>query len=126
MTQEPLKLLVCGGRNFANVPLVWRTLDSILRDRGPVCLVIEGASDDVTGPYLGADYWANQWARSRFIEDLRFHADWKNFGRSAGPIRNRLMIDLKPDLCVAFPGGRGTNNMKTLARAAMIPVMEVP
>jgi hypothetical protein len=29
-------------------------------------------------------------------------ADWANHGKAAGPIRNRKMLDLKPDLVLAF------------------------
>ena len=109
-----MKLLVCGGRDFIDVPLLWRTLDE-LRDNTPepgIRLVIDGASDDVTGPYKGADYWAHQWALARNIPTVRVHAKWQEQGRSAGPRRNGEMIEAhRPDRLVAFYGGRGTANM---------------
>ena len=47
-----------------------------------------------------------------------FKADWDKFGRAAGPIRNAQMLrEGKPDLVVAFPGGRGTANMVAQAKA---------
>ena len=58
---------------------------------------------------------------------LAFPAEWKKHGKAAGPIRNRKMLqDGKPDLVLAFPGGRGTANMVELATDAGIRVMHVP
>jgi UDP-N-acetylmuramoylalanine-D-glutamate ligase len=53
-------------------------------------------------------------------------ADCETHGRSADPIRNRRTLDEgKPDLVVAFPGGRGTAHMVSQARAAGVRVIEV-
>lgn len=119
------RVLVCGGRDFNNVPLIWKTLDAIQAERKIRC-VIDGASDDVTGPYVGADYWGHQWACARDKSTARFHADWKRLGKPAGPIRNTRMIEEgKPDLVIAFRGGKGTANMVAQARAAGIEVIEI-
>lgn len=123
-----MNLLVCGGRDFTDVPLLWRRLDE-LRAETPepgIRLVIDGASDDVTGPYVGADYWAHQWALARNIPTIRQHAKWKEQGRAAGPIRNGEMIERnKPDMIVAFPGGRGTRNMIEQAERAGLLVQQI-
>ena len=120
-----MRLLVCGGRDFVNVPLLWRLLDWLDKD-GEVRVVIEGASDDVTGPFQGADYWAHQWALARQKPTVRAHADWRKHGKAAGPIRNKAMIDEhKPDWLIAFPGGRGTSNMIRQAQDAGIHVQVV-
>lgn len=119
------KVIVCGGRNFNDVPLLWRTLDRIAHNYGGIKRIIDGASDDVTGPYKGADYWANQWAIASGIPTHRCHAEWKIHGKSAGPIRNQAMLNEKPDLVVAFPGGYGTADMVRRARAAGIEVVAV-
>jgi acyl-CoA synthetase (NDP forming) len=56
-----------------------------------------------------------------------FPANWKKHGKSAGPIRNQLMLDVgKPDLVIAFPGGSGTADMIRRARKAGVPVKEIP
>ena len=50
-------------------------------------------------------------------------ADLLTFGRSAGAIRNRDMLDTgKPDLVVAFSGGRGTADMVRRAGKAGVAV----
>jgi hypothetical protein len=37
-----------------------------------------------------------------------------------------MLVEGKPDLVVAFPGGRGTAGMMRLAKAANVEVIEVP
>lgn len=120
-----MRVIVCGGRNFQDVALLWRTLDEI-SERQIISCIIDGASDDVTGPYQGADYWAHQWARARGRPTMRVFADWKKHGRAAGPIRNSEMLkDGQPNLVVAFVGGNGTADMVRKARAASVEVTEV-
>jgi hypothetical protein len=73
----------------------------------------------------GADSLAAAWAMSRGIPTLAFPADWKKDGKAAGFIRNATMLrDGRPELVVAFPGGKGTAHMVNLARAAGVPVLE--
>jgi len=122
------RIIVCGGRDFTDVPRLWRALDELqasLPEPG-IRLVIDGKSDDVTGPYIGADYWGHQWALARNIPYARVSAKWKQFGKAAGPIRNQNMLGLwQPDLVVAFAGGRGTANMMEQAKRAGVEVMEL-
>ena len=50
----------------------------------------------------------------------------KSYDANAGPRRNaRMLAEGKPDLVVAFPGGRGTADMVSKARAAKVEVMEI-
>lgn len=121
-----MRVLVCGGRSFSDPIRIWKTLDQIDAERGGIRCVIDGASDDVTGPYVGADYWGHQWALARNRPTVRCSADWKRFGRAAGPIRNKEMLNQqKPDLVVAFPGGNGTRHMAEVARAAGVEVVRI-
>jgi hypothetical protein len=121
MSERRIRLGVCGGRYFRDVPMLWRVLDQLIFTP---CLVVDGASDDVTGPYVGADYWAHQWALARTIPTLRVHADWKTLGRAAGPVRNGKML-AEFDRLVAFPGGRGTADMVRRALDAGLDVASV-
>ena len=44
---------------------------------------------------------------------------------AAGPKRNQQMLDeAKPDMVVAFPGGKGTAHMRQIAKAAGVPVWQ--
>jgi predicted Rossmann-fold nucleotide-binding protein len=44
----------------------------------------------------------------------------------AGHYRNQEMADTGADLCIAFPGGRGTADMVRRAAAAGIEIRRVP
>jgi len=54
-------------------------------------------------------------------------ANWGDFGKAAGPIRNREMAQAGADLCLAFPLGesRGTWNCVNECKKAGIPVKVV-
>jgi hypothetical protein len=113
-----MRVLVCGGRNFADRALLHRVLDS-LHDKTPINCVIHGAA-------RGADTLADHWAQINGIPAYRFHAPWTKHGRGAGPIRNQRMIDKgNPDLVVGFPGAKGTKDMLWRARGACLKVIKV-
>ncbi len=112
-----MRVLVCGGRGFTDLGAVFTGLWRI-HDKKPISLVIEGGAK-------GADRSAHDWAEHVGVPTIRFRADWKRLGPAAGPIRNQRMLDEgKPDLVVAFPGGKGTANMKELAKKAGVEVVE--
>lgn len=108
-----MKLLVCGGRDYADRARVYATLDKLC------------PSEVIQGGARGADRLALDWANSRLIRSQTFTADWERHGKGAGPIRNQTMIDQgRPDAVLAFPGGRGTADMVRRARAAGVRVIE--
>lgn len=114
-----MRVLVCGGRDYNNRDHVWNTLTDEDVIRGGFEVVIHGAA-------TGADDEAMGWAQACGIQHLPMAADWHRYGKAAGPIRNQRMLDEgKPDLVIAFPGGRGTADMVRRARKARIEVMEV-
>jgi hypothetical protein len=60
------------------------------------------------------------------IKVLAFPAQWDTYGRAAGPIRNRQMLNEgRPDEVIAFhehiDESKGTANMVKIAKAAGIP-----
>ncbi len=80
----------------------------------------------IHGLALGADLMAEDWGIRYALNIRRFKADWDTHGKAAGPIRNQQMIDQgKPDLVIAFPGGRGTADMVAKTREAGIDVAEI-
>lgn len=86
----------------------------------------------VHGGATGADTEAALHGQRLFNLQAEVHrADWKKYGRAAGPIRNKQMVELGADLCLAFPdhpkgeGSRGTWNCVDLAQQAGIPVLVV-
>lgn len=105
-------IIVCGGRDYADAGAVDRYLSRLNR---PFRIVTGGAP--------GADTLAEQWAKSNGVECIVVKADWVKHGKAAGPKRNQQMLD-EHDVCgvVAFPGGRGTEDMKRRAGMAGVPV----
>jgi hypothetical protein len=112
------RVLVCGGRDFDDVRLAYSTLDSFLDGADEMTLAHGGAR--------GADSIGGQWAVFRGVPVVVYPADWARHGRSAGPIRNALMLrEFKPTIVIAFPGGKGTAHMVGIARAAGVRVEEI-
>ena len=112
-----MKVLVTGGRDFNDTAKLYRNLDN-LHESSNITHIIHGAAD-------GADALAGRWARARGIQEIRCPANWAFHGNSAGHVRNRAMLALKPDMVMAFPGGRGTADMKDAASKAKIKIIYV-
>lgn len=118
-----MRVLVCGGRDYRNRGHIHNTLCELDAERGPITCIIHGGA-------LGSDHegmiWANMMHQSgRTITHAPFVANWRAHGKAAGPIRNQRMLDEgRPDLVLAFPGGRGTADMVRQARAAGVEVIE--
>jgi hypothetical protein len=113
-----MKVLVCGGRRYSDALTLGSWLGGIQRDHGITEIIQGGAT--------GADFLACRFADFKNIPVRTFTAEWDRFGKAAGPIRNRRMLEEgNPDLVVAFPGGTGTADMVSRARAANIKVIEV-
>lgn len=77
---------------------------------------------------LFVNYFARQFAEkmSHWVKYVGYPAEWEAHGKAAGPIRNAHMLsDFKPDLVVAFPGGRGTADMVKKAQDAGVTVLLV-
>lgn len=113
-----MRVLVCGGRDYQDRDAVWAVLDSI-HEATPIEMIYEGGA-------RGADALAAQWAHARDVPRKTISARWDVHGKAAGPIRNQEMIGYKPDLVLAFPGGRGTADMVQRAEAAGIQVRKIP
>lgn len=109
------RVMVTGGRDY--------------RDREAVELEILASRPSliIVGCSHGADAIARSLAYQRAIPCAVFRAPWDTLGPSAGPRRNGWMVEHgKPDLVLAFPGGKGTADAVRQARAAGVEVREVP
>lgn len=118
MLRSTFKVLVCGGRYYADKARLFALLDEMHSDR-PITLLAQGGAG-------GADSLAREWALDRVVPCATFDAPWTKRGRSAGPIRNAWMLSIvAPDLVVAFPGGAGTEDMVRRAHRAAVRVRRV-
>lgn len=80
----------------------------------------------LNGGAKGADSAAKMWGEKLGFKVVTVDANWDKFGKAAGPIRNREMLKLEPDLVLAFhpnlEQSSGTKHMVEIARAAGVPV----
>jgi hypothetical protein len=117
-----MKVLVCGGSKYANRERVFEVLTALNENYG-ITHLIHGDCP------TGADSFAKAWFRQNPSVPYQsgYPAKWDEYGRSeAGFKRNKLMFEeSKPDLVVAFPGGRGTRSMVAIAKIGGCQVIQV-
>lgn len=119
-----MRVIICGSRDWSDPRPIRTVIDSLaLSDRN--LTVVHGAA-------RGADAIAGEIARSMGVREEPHPADWTGQGRAAGPLRNRLMLDLGADIVFAFKedfdwsfARGGTENMVKIAHEAKIPAIVI-
>lgn len=114
-----MRVLVCGGRNYEDAERVVAVLDKLHNTGEGIDVLIEGGA-------RGADRLGRRWAQAEPVRVETYEAEWEHHGKFAGHLRNQRMVDEgKPDLVIAFPGGRGTADMVKKAHKAGVKVIEI-
>lgn len=119
-----LRILICGGRHFSDYVLLEKTINGIIAESG--CEDIE----IVSGHCVGADRLGELYAEKHNAQVKIFPAEWTKYGKCAGIIRNKQMVDyisgFKNKVVVAFISAntKGTRNAIDLAKKANIQVVE--
>lgn len=115
-----MRILVTGSRDWTDqvviVQALWDTAMQMVRE-GYVPVLVHGACP------TGADHIADMaWSTNQW-EVERHPADWDKFGKRAGYLRNKEMVDSGIDVCLAFikNGSKGATMTLNLADAAGIP-----
>ncbi len=111
-----MKLIIAGGRD--NI-LSW--LDQLALDN---IRLMHGVTEIVSGGARGVDRCGEKWAKNVGLPVKVFPADWDNWGKPAGPIRNQQMVDYADALAV-FPGNRGTNDVTEKAEAKGLQIFDM-
>jgi hypothetical protein len=126
-----MRVLVCGGRDYQDKEKVWTTLYQIAdeyklwAEPDEYGNTLPSGLTIIEGGAKGADALAADFAVVNWTGLKEFPADWEQHGRAAGHIRNkRMLVEGKPDLVVAFPGGKGTANMVKQAEEAGVKVIK--
>lgn len=126
-----MRVLVTGGRNYADKATVFSTLAAVHSKHG-VSALIQGGAD-------GADRLSAEWAWDLGIPVATFNAKWEDIERPGAVIRTRrdgtkydvlaglyrnerMLAESKPDCCIAFPGKTGTAHMLGLMRKSGLPL----
>jgi predicted Rossmann fold nucleotide-binding protein DprA/Smf involved in DNA uptake len=117
-----MKLAIVGSRTFNtedNFGLMIDILTSYLFNAADRSFYFDTI---ISGGAKGADSFAKQFASDFEIEYVEFKADWNTNGKSAGMIRNKLIVDACDMVLVFWDGeSRGTKNTIDLAKAAKKP-----
>ena len=109
------KVIIAGTRDFSDYALLRSFADQALAGMEDIEIVSGGAR--------GADALGERYARERGHDLKVFPAEWKKWGRAAGPIRNGQMAGYA-DALIAFWDGQsaGTRDMIRRAEEKGIPV----
>lgn len=100
-----MRVIIAGGREFSDYNTLKRKCDYYLQN-------IKEPVEVISGHASGADALGERYANEKGYKITMFPADWKRYGKSAGPIRNRQMAEYA-DVLIAFWDGisLGTKNM---------------
>jgi hypothetical protein len=109
-----MRLLICGGRAFQDFQALSAAIE-VLPFKPSI--IIEGGA-------RGADSLARGWAVQNKVHYAEVPALWGEFGRQGGTERNAAMLLLRPDYCLAMPGGAGTADMVRRCQEAGVTVWE--
>lgn len=107
-----MKVIIAGGRD---THITFKDIESQIRISDyNVTEIVEGGSS-------GVDTTAYKYAKYNKIPVKEFYAEWDVYGKCAGPIRNRQMAEYA-DALIAFPGGKGTQDMINAMRKLKKPI----
>ena len=106
------RIVIAGCRYYDNYGEAKQFIDKCISDlrTNNTIIIISGASS-------GADAIGERYAAENGFEIEKYPADWKRFGRKAGPIRNRQLAELC-DIAICFwnENSKGTKSMIDCAR----------
>jgi hypothetical protein len=103
-----MRVLVCGGRYYDDTDAVHQELIRF-HWRIPINVIIHGGVS-------GAGVAAEAWARRNRVDVVRYPPNWQCLGKRAERLRNDFMLaDSRPDVVIAFPGGRDTADLAAKA-----------
>lgn len=100
-----MRIAIVGSRDYLNMEEVIAFVDTL-------------AMDDIviTGGARGVDIVAETAARKRGLEVVVFLADWDQYGKAAGYMRNQQLVD-DCDTLVAFWDGTSNGTRDSISKA---------
>jgi hypothetical protein len=106
-----MKLAIVGSRDYHNYITIKSAVDQI-RKHVEVTEIVSGGAP-------GVDALAKRYAEEEKIKYVEFPADWKSYGKAAGPMRNQQIVDYC-DKVVAFPADHSPGTNDTIKRATNV------
>lgn len=109
-----MKVIIAGTRHMQQS--LSAVTDAIRTSGFVITEIVSGCSGDV-------DWAGDFFACTNGIPVKRFPAEWKKYGRAAGPIRNQQMANYADALIAVWDGkSRGTADMIERAKRASLKV----
>ena len=104
-------LAIIGSREFDDYDLLKQSVEELIRNGHEIEEIVSGGA-------MGADSLGARYANENNIPLTVFRAEWNKYGKSAGPKRNKLIVD-HCDMVLAFWDGesRGTKHSLDLAES---------
>ncbi len=117
---EHNRVIIAGSRSMSDYEYLKEIMDFII-----------GVEDEwnetiLSGTARGADLLGERYAKERSLKIQRYPANWHKYGKSAGIIRNKKMVQ-SADILVAFWDGKskGTKHVIDYANECGLLVYEV-
>jgi len=112
------RIVVAGCRNYNNYEEAKVYIEHcISRIKNEYTLIF------VSGGCHGADQLGERFAKENNYKIERYPANWKKYGNSAGPIRNKQMADAGDYfICFWDENSNGTKSMINFAKALKKPI----
>lgn len=132
------KVIVCGSRTYNDWEIANENIRLFTRHLSDVTIISGCCSDEKNGvltftrkdgtKVYGADGLGERYAEENNIPIIYCPADWKKYGKAAGPIRNKEMGEIGTH-CMAFYEGlfptKGTQSMINIARSKKLIVEQI-
>lgn len=112
---KAFKVVIAGGRQYNDYDFFKSKLNHLLQNKKKIHIIYGGAS--------GADTMAKRYADEYGYPAELNKADWKKYGKAAGPKRNMYMAS-KADAVIVFWNGKskGTKSMIKCANHFNLPL----
>ncbi len=120
------KVIIAGGRDYDDYESAKRRYDVVLSNVGDEIEIVSGSCDDDKGVHTftrddgskvyGADGLGERYAKEKGYRVKNFFAEWRLYGKPAGPIRNKKMAKYADAAICHWDGkSKGTRSMILLA-----------
>ena len=105
-----VSVVIGGYRNFENYEIFKNFVDSCLAELDFKEMTI------LSGHCKGVDLMGERYAKEKDLALELYPAEWKKYGKAAGPIRNKQMVE-KADIVIAFVCERAKGTKNLIAQA---------
>lgn len=119
---QKINIMICGGRDFNNYPLLEKKVLEDLQDylsKNPTLTQFNPRyTTIISGNARGADTLGEMFARKFGLQIEKHPALWNMYGRRAGFVRNEEMVNIS-DIVIIFHDGKskGTAHDLELCKA---------